>query len=395
MIVSKNLDSAPSLLGGVDILTFANDWTADPTSKHHVMKHFSRTSNVLWVEAAGMRAPQFSSAYDRSRLWLKAKKMFRHSREVADRIHVLSPPAIPYPHLSFARLANAALYRYALRRETRHLGFTGRPLMCVFVPQTAPYIRRIPRRFMIYYCVDKWSAFEGFNAAAMERAEAELCRTSDLVLASAEDLADRCRQYSTNVHYIPHGVDHSHFARALGAGPIPDDLKSIPEPRVGFFGLIHEWVDTELIGQLADALPFSFVLIGSAKGDVSALERRKNVFILGRRNYAVLPDYCRGFQAAIVPFRVNDLTASVNPIKLREYAAAGLPVVSTALPEVLKCANIARAVTSFEDWKDALHHAVARGNVASERFAQSERVRGEDWSAVCGRIADLVNQKSR
>lgn len=383
--------SSTPLLGGLDIVTFANDWNADPTSKHHIMRRFARTNDVLWVEAAGMRAPKLASAYDRRRLLSKAKTMLRRSRPVLDRLHVMSPPALPYPQLPLAQQANAFLYHFSIGRELERLGLDPEPILCSFVPQCAPYIRRLPRRMLIYYCVDRWSAFEGFDASTMERGERELCETADLVIASAQDLADRCRRFATNVHYVPHGVDYEHFASALADGPLPADLANIPGPRVGFFGLIHEWVDVELIGRLADALPYSFVVIGSAKADMSVLKGKPNVYVLGRRPYAELPAYSRGFHAAVVPFRMTELTHSVNPIKLREYAAAGLPIVSSPLPEVRKCADIAVCAGTFDEWADALRDAVDRGSDPQARRAQSARVRHDDWAYRCADIAALVD----
>jgi glycosyltransferase involved in cell wall biosynthesis len=248
----------------------------------------------------------------------------------------------------------------------------------------------MPRRALVYHCVDRWSAFKGYDPVVMQRSEEELCRRADVVLASAQDLAERCRQFSDRVHYVPHGVDHAHFARALEAGPLPEDIRDLPGPRVGFFGLIHEWVDTELIGQLADRLPYTFVLIGSSDQDLSALLRRRNVVHLGRRPYAALPEYSRGFDAAIVPFRTTTLTQSVNPIKMREYAAAGLPVVSTDLPEVRRCGDIATCATGVDEWERALRAAVARGGDPAARRAQSRAVLSDDWSAVLDRISAII-----
>jgi len=388
--------SSPPLLDGLDIVTFANDWTADPTSKHHIMRRFSRTNDVLWVEAAGMRAPKLASAYDRRRLLTKAKAMLRRSRPALDRLHVISPPALPYPQSSLAQQANSLLYHFTIRRELDRLGMDREPILCSFVPQCAPYIRRLPRRLLIYYCVDRWSAFEGFDASTMERGEQELCESADLVIASAQDLAERCARFASNVHYVPHGVDYEHFASALTNDPLPDDLARIPGPRIGFFGLIHEWVDVELIGQLAAAMPTcSFVIIGSAKTDMSAVDGKPNVFVLGRRPYAELPAYSRGFHAAIVPFRMTELTHSVNPIKLREYAAAGLPIVSSPLPEVRKCGDIATCASTFDEWVDALRSAIERGGDADARRAQSLRVRHEDWAFRCADIARLVDDADR
>src|SRR6185503_9649713 len=288
------------------------------------------------------------------------------------------------------RALNARLYRVTLRRELRRLGLSSTPLIWTYLPHIAPLIRDMPRGLLIYHCVDRWSEFEDYDGALMNRLEAELCRSADLVFASAEDLADRCREYSANVHYLPHGVDYAHFARALEEGPIPADLAAIPEPRVGLFGLIHEWVDVDLIRALAERLPYSFVLIGESKAPLDALRGVGNVVHLGRRPYESLPDYCRGFQAAIVPFRRTALTRSVNPIKLREYAAAGLPVVSTDLPEVVRCGDIATCASDVDSWVAALRRAVERGGDQAERRKQSEHVRGQDWGELSRRMADLV-----
>jgi glycosyltransferase involved in cell wall biosynthesis len=379
-----------------DILCFANDWSTDPTSKHHILSRFAESSRVLWIESAGMRRPNLSSSQDLGRLMLKARKFVQPARQMLPTLHAYAPPTIPLPGSDVARVVNTRLYRWSIGRELRRLGMTQDPLIWVYGPHVAPLIRDMPRSFLLYHCVDKWSAFEGYDAAFMERCEAELCERADLVLASAEDLAERCRRYSSNVHYVPHGVDHAHFAKALQPGDLPDDLADIPAPRVGFFGLIHEWVDIELIAKLADILPYHFVVIGASNQDLSGLLQRTNVHVLGRKPFKSLPDYSRGFDAAIVPFRMTDLTKSVNPIKLREYAAAGLPVVSTGLPEVVKCADIVRIADGVDGWVQALRAAVVDGADPLWRAAQSARVLGDDWSAVARRINGLIgDQRTR
>jgi glycosyltransferase involved in cell wall biosynthesis len=374
----------------VDIVCFANDWSADPTSKHQLMRQLAGTHRVLWVEGGGMRKPNLRRGSDWRRLLRKARSFMTPARTVLPGLSVYCPPAIPLPASRVARTLNALLYRITLRRELKRLGFSRSPVLWTYLPHIAPLIRKLPRRLLVYHCVDRWSAFEDYDAALMERSEAELCRSADVIFASAEDLAARCRQYNSEVHYVPHGVDFEHFASALERHDVPDDLRDVPEPRIGFFGLIHEWVDLDLIRQLAERLPYSFVLIGEAKTKLEGLRALPNVHYLGRKPYATLPDYCRGFQAAIVPFRRSELTQSVNPIKLREYAAAGLPVVSTDLPEVQRCRDIASCATGLDSWVAALRAAVARGADARKRRKQSERVRTQDWSAIAERMANLV-----
>jgi glycosyltransferase involved in cell wall biosynthesis len=374
----------------LDILCFANDWKTDPTSKHHLLKNFATQNRVLWTEAAGMRRPDLTSGADLARIAGKVRKFVQPARQMLPTLWAYSPPAIPLPGSSMARAANAQLYRWTLQRELRRLGMRPDPLVWVYTPHVAPLIRTLPRSFLIYHCVDKWSAFEGYDARVMEECEAEICAAADLVIASAQDLAERCRRYSSNVHYVPHGVDHAHFARALVASGEPVDLAPLRRPRVGFFGLIHEWVDLELIGTLADRLPYEFVLIGAGNQDMSALLRRPNVHVLGRKPFSTLPDYSRGFDAAIVPFRMTELTVSVNPIKLREYAAAGLPIVSTGLPEVVRCGDIVRIADDADAWIRQLQAAVADGSSPAWRAAQSKRVLDQDWSAVAERIDALM-----
>lgn len=379
------------MLSQSNILCFANDWSTDPTSKHQLMRRFARDNRILWVESAGMRAPRLAQGRDLRRLAIKARSFWRPARHGVDGLHVYSAPAIPFPASPLARNVNAHLYRYMLTREMERAGFDEDPLMWVFAPHVAPSIRNMPRSGLVYYCVDRWTEFEDYPPEIMAQCEEELCRRADVVIASARDLAEHCAQFSANVHYVPHGVDHAHFARALESGPLPADLVNLAGPRVGFFGLLHEWVDLELIGRLAERLPYTFVLLGATNQDLSPLLRLPNVVHLGRKPYHSLPDYCRGFDAAIVPFKQTALTKSVNPIKLREYAAAGLPVVSSALPEVLRCVDIATCVDPAPDaWVAALREAVAKGQNAEARREQSRRVLADDWTVTCERVGGLV-----
>ena len=380
------------ILEGQTIVCFGNDWNADPTSKHHIMRRLSRRNTVLWIESAGMRRPDLTRSGDGRRIVGKLRAMLAGLRRGGENVHVLAPPTIPLPGSPLVSRLNALLYRFAIGRALQSIGSRQRPILWVFAPHVAPWIRNVPRSALIYYCVDRWSAFKGYDPALMEACEVELCRNANLVVATADDLVERCRVHRPDVHYVPHGVDYEHFATALRSGSIPEDLSAIPAPRVGFFGLIHEWVDTELIARLAEALPYSFVLIGNSDQDLSRLRALPNVHILGRRPFADLPAYCRGFAATIIPFRQSELTKAVNPIKLREYAASGLSVVSTDLPEVRRCADIVTCASTDAEWIAALRHSVHDGDDHDSRRAQSERVRDQDWAMVCRRMGALLEE---
>lgn len=364
------------------VVCFANDWTASPTGKHHLMRRYAAEWGVLWVEASGMRRPSLTSGRDVGRIFRKLKSFARRSREVEPGLHVLSPPSIPLPGSRPAEALNRWLYARSIRREVDRLGFSGPLVLWLFTPHVAPYISSLPRSLLVYYCVDRWSEFAEYDADLMNRRERKVCESADHVFASALDLADQCRKYSDCVDYLPHGVDYAHFSSALDDGPVPNVLGEKTCPRIGFFGLIDEWFDLELVEALADRTGFEFVLIGDVNVEVPGLEARANVRLLGRRPYEELPDFCRTFDAAIIPFLVNHLTRSVNPIKLREYAAAGLPVISSALPEIEHRSDIAVCPRSLDAWEEALRDAVRSGGDPGWRTRQSKRVEDEDWDGI-------------
>jgi hypothetical protein len=192
---------------------------------------------------------------------------------------------------------------------------------------------------------------------------------------------------------LRHGVDFEHFASAWKTDlPIPYELADIPKPLVGFFGLVHHWIDVDLISRVAAMRPgYSFVLIGDCKVDVSNLRRLPNVHLLGRRDYSALPAYCARFDAAILPFMQSAMTVSINPVKMYEYLAAGLPVVSTPLPESSRfptAIHIARTPLEFALGCDA---AVAIGKRDAARI--SGLVQNDTWTARVEQLSGHVERR--
>jgi glycosyltransferase involved in cell wall biosynthesis len=149
-------------------------------------------------------------------------------------------------------------------------------------------------------------------------------------------LYDRKRSLNFNTVLIPHGVDAAHFETACDPKlEVAEEIANLPRPVIGFWGLIQDWVDVGLLARVARMRPdWSFVTIGEVRIDVSELRHCHNFHFLGRQPYVRRPSFARGFDVGMIPFVLNDLTRAVNPIKLQEYLRAGLPVVSTPLPEV-------------------------------------------------------------
>jgi glycosyltransferase involved in cell wall biosynthesis len=322
-------------LRGRDMLCFSHDWTGDPLSKTHLMRLLARDNRILWVNSIGYRAPTVSKA-DFGRILRKLKAAAEPLREVENNLFVLSPLAIPAWGVAGIRKLNTHLLRIQVRRAMKKLGFR-RPLNWVFNPAAGVVAGKLGEEQIIYYCVDEYTAFSGVPSKALIEVEADLMRKADAVIVSAAKLYQSKSVHNPNTFLVRHGVDFEHFRQATNpATTIPDEIAELPRPIIGYFGLMSEdWVDIPLLEHVARSFAHgSLVLIGKVATDLAALRALPNVHLLGRKPYQSLPAYCKGFDVAIIPFPVSEVTLNANPLKAREYLAAGLPVVSTAIPEV-------------------------------------------------------------
>ena len=323
------------ILRGRDILCFSHDWSGDPLSKTHLMRLLARDNRVLWVNSIGYRAPAANRA-DVGRAVRKIRAALEPVREVEPNLFVLNPLAIPLYGRPWLRRANRGLLIAQVRRAMRRLRFS-RAINWVFNPAAGLLAGGLGEERIIYHCVDEYTAFTGVDGAALAAIEADLLGRADVVFVSAHRLLESKARGNPRTFLVRHGVDHELFRTALDpATAVPADLARLPRPILGYFGLIAEdWVDIDLLVHLARRFPdASIAMIGKVTMDVSRLEALPNVYLLGHKPYRDLPGYCKGFDVALIPFPVSEVTLNANPLKAREYLAAGLPVVSTAIPEV-------------------------------------------------------------
>jgi hypothetical protein len=193
------------MLSGHNIVFFANDWDADPTSKHQVMKILSRTNRVLWINSIGLRRPEIT-VHDASRILRKLRQFWQGPVAVHPNMHVLTPLVIPFHGMPGVRVINAWLVSLAVRRQIRKLGMD-KFQVWVILPTAAPMIRHLKPQKIVYYCVDDWSAFSFLDGKLMQEMEERLLAQSDLVIASAEALYVSKRQLNPHTHLVPHGLD--------------------------------------------------------------------------------------------------------------------------------------------------------------------------------------------
>jgi glycosyltransferase involved in cell wall biosynthesis len=373
-------------LEGRDIVCFANDWSGDPLSKKHVMRRLARRNRVLWVNSLGNRAPR-ASGRDLKRIFDKLQKFAGGLYRVEENIYVLSPIAVPNYSSPLMRRINEVLVGSTVRAAMRKLQFE-RSLLYTFVPASAWVADQLGCERVIYHCVDEFSKFAGAGRE-IARLEAELLRKSDLVITCSTPLQRSKSRLNPNTVLVRHGVEREHFARACDpATPIPAQMARLPRPIFGFYGLVAEWVDLEAMRLVAEAWPQgSLVIVGDINNanteGLVRLHTLPNVHFLGRKKYEELPGYCKAFDVALLPFLKNELTENANPLKLREYLAAGLPVVTTDIPESVALAPLVgdgiHLASTSTDFVDGCRQLLATG--AGPSRARSEAMSQESWDA--------------
>jgi len=368
------------MMRGENIVCFAKDWSEDPTSNNHVMKLIARDNRVLWLNSISTRSPSLA-ARDLRKLVRKVGEFAAGPRESAPGLHTFTPLVFPFPHSPVFRRLNRVLLRATVRHLRRRLGM-GRFQLWSFVPTAADFVGRLGEDVAVYYCTDEWSEFRHVDGPRIAEMDRILCTKADIVFTTSRPLEERRRLLNPETHLVSHGVDREHFARALDPSTVvPADVAAIPEPRLGFFGLLEAWIDTELLAEVARRRPdWSIVLIGRAHVATGALAALPNVHLLGRRTYAELPAYARSFAVGLCPFRINELTRNVNPIKLREYLSAGLPVVSTDIPECRVPSAQGRVAVGPDAFVDAIAKVMVDDSPAARR-ERSEAMRAETWES--------------
>ncbi len=393
MIVTE-IEKLSGVLRGRDILCFSHDWTGDPLSKTHLMRVLSKENRILWVNAIANRMPTASSK-DFSRIVKKLKSFTEPVKEVEPNIHVLNPLAIPAYGTEAVRNFNQKFLISQVKKAMRKLDFS-QPINMVFNPAAGLLAGKLGESELIYYCVDEYTAFTG-AAVGLKEIEEDLFRKSDLVIVSAEKLFESKQHFNKNTFVIRHGTDWKHFRKSLDdETKIPDEIANLPKPIIGFHGLLADWVDFDLIKKTAEHFSEgSVVLIGKitvdAEKKIKILDGVKNIHFLGRKPYAELPAYCKGFDVALNPFEINELTLAANPLKVREYLAAGLQVVSTDIPEVRILDNCLIG-ENHQDFIEKIEFALKNPKSKEEI---SDAIKHESWEAKIDELRTVMQKRRR
>ena len=382
--------SCPELGPDTVILFFGNDWFAENrTSSHQLARQLARRFRVLYFECPGWRAPR-GSGRDLKKILVKLWRFASGARTVDHGIRLKTLVQIPFHRFALVRWMNRRLVRATVRWrmwcEGAHDAVTW-----FHVPHVPFLVGQLGERVAVYYCTDDYAAFPGVDPGAVRAMDEETTARADMVFVTSETLIRTKRERNPRTHVSPHGVEFEHFARAQDPNlPVPEDIRDLRGPVVGFFGLIEQFIDLDLIDWLAGERPeWHFVLIGRVAH--STLPRRANVHFFGRRPYESLPGYAKRFDACVILYRAGDWSFHANPIKLREYLAAGKPVVATATPQSEKFADVIEVAHSQSEFLFALDRVLAEPPIKEVISRRMQRVADSSWEARTNEVVKQIH----
>jgi len=265
-----------------------------------------------------------------------------------------------------------------------------------YTPMALRFTEQFKPIASVYDCMDELSAFKGANSK-LPALEKQLFSQVDLVFTGGQSLYEVKRNQHPNVYAFPSSIDASHFGKARKAVADPEDQANIPHPRLGFFGVIDERFDIELLDEVAAKRPdWNFVIIGPiVKIDPDALPKHSNIHYLGGKKYSELPEYLAGWDVALLLFARNESTRFISPTKTPEYLAAGKPVISTSIKDVVRPYGEMKLV----EITDTADEFIAAAEKILSRSDRSEWLQKVDaflenisWDKTWAQMSELIDE---
>jgi glycosyltransferase involved in cell wall biosynthesis len=346
-------------------------WDCLKQRPQQIMQSLSDKSKIIYIEPD----------YDPIKLLkyrLKHKKAMERIRKINDNLFIVIP-LVPFSCRKIPKLHKIIqkyFYFKKLARIAQKLGFENSTLW-LYDPLSIDYLGQFKEKYVIYDCLDEQVAFSDCHQKVGEY-EQKIISKADVVLTTAQGLYSRISTVHNNVYLVRNGAEYEHFA-------VPPKQRT-SQKVAGFIGAVYDWVDIEMIEYAALKLPhIMFELIGPVKTDIEKLRILSNVVIHNQQAYSILPSFIKRFDVCLIPFKINQLTKNVNPVKLYEYFASGRPVVSTNIPEVAAYKPYVYCVDSKSEFVESILSAL---NENDENLINERRkiARENSWDARCEQI---------
>lgn len=361
------------------LMVFADDWGRHPSSCQHLVRRLRKHYRVLWVNTIGTRQVRANSLTFRRGLE-KLRNWSKGTKQVDEQMWTIDLPMLPGLSNPLLRQLNRFLVTHRLRRILARLGMSS-PLILTTLPYIGWLIGDLPRQALVYYCTDDYSHWPSADRLTLQQADRELSQQADLILAVSQALL-ASHQEKGSCQFFPHGVDIDHFSNGWGNYPLPPVLQQVPGPRLGYFGLIYEKLDFELLTALAHQFPqASLVMIGPKAYCPPHFASLPNVHCLGPQPYEELPHLLAGLDVLLLPYVNDEMIRQSSPLKLRECLATGKPTVSVDVPEVRVFQPHVRVAGSRDEFIHQVRLALEEPGISPLKEARKQAVRGDSWDS--------------
>lgn len=367
-----------------DIVCFAHlHWDFVWQRPQHLMSRFAQHGRVFYVEEA----------------FFHADDLIEPHLEVKERQHGLKVLVVHLPNRLRGPEHEAAADQAQFEVLSHYFAEQGltQYIFWYYTPMALGKSRFFKPALTVYDCMDELAAFK-FAPPSLREREQELFEKADLVFTGGHTLYEAKRQQHPDAHPFPSSIDKAHFGQARQEMPEPADQAGIAHPRVGFFGVVDERLDIELLRELAEAhSEWQFVIIGPVvKIDPATLPRQQNVHYLGGKDYQELPAYLRGWDVATLLFADNESTRFISPTKTPEYLAAGRPVVSTPIRDVVRPygdLNLVQIAATAPEFGQAIEKALTQTQDADWRQRTDDYLATISWDQTWDQMVALMTKK--
>lgn len=397
------------MLTDQDIVLFTYaDWHASWSTPQQIATRLAPGNRVLYVDQPrsflyGLKKADSQGAgqWEGPRL-----QEVRESFWVYHLPHVFLPiGGMPLPLAKAAMDLNGRVIAALVKRQMKTLGFED-AILWNFSPLHGRAVRHLPHALALYDIADVWVNYlhSASGRGVVQWVEEHLCRTADLVLPSTENMAQQFAPLNPETHVVHHAADYPHFAQAADpATEIPADIRDLPRPIIGSVGVIDpDRFDVGLIEYLSQMRRnWSIVLVGPPRQDMdmTRLETCPNVYLTGNRPIAELPNYLKGMDVTLIPYKVNEATRDIYPLKLQEYLATGKPTVSSVMPSVLPYKDVVRLAGTHAGFVTEIEAALAEAGAPEKAATRQAVARENSWERrveeKCAHIARLLEERKR
>lgn len=382
----------------MDFIIFGDDWGKHPSTTQHLANNLNTGDRFLWVNSIGMRSPDLNMR-DCSRIANRFLSFLVRNKNSGkkqtakpaqglislQRFLPVTPFVFPYHGSELIRKCNRFFLNSQLKKCSSILALKD-PIVITSNPLAVYYLEEISYSKACYLRLDLYEKLPGVDGTLVKKAEPAMFNRADAIFYTARELQPIQQDWLTKSMYLPQGVDIENFSQA---SLLPSGKKVL-----GFFGIIAEWIDFRLIAEVAKAAPdWQLEFVGAAQSLPESVKKIDNITWHPAVPYGDLPQLAANWTCAWVPFVVNSLTESVNPLKIREYLAMGLPALSTPLPELQALSE--RYEVSISQHSDEIvawmRDCLQRDSIR-RRTAIRKSMENETWEQRVGSLKKFLKQ---